>query len=244
MSESQDIFIRGMACYFFNCQATETKSRFHHSTLALLKSLGVEFFKTGPYPSPVDPHPEGELESDGRLIAFIIASHALLEPKNASWKSQGLFRSDYSTGIESESFQISTAPIPANIPDDYNAALQEMALGRREFLRFIIPHVKPRLAFADYVWLSGVQDRHIAAADLRRLFWVTYFGPNYVEHHGIDFFRNIPAWSVEELDGGVLVTVTETFLDFAENEPKQTLKYLKQKFKNIRPNRFKIDPAF
>ena len=55
---------------------------------------------------------------------------------------------------------------------------------------------------------------------------------------------NIPAWCVEELDRGVLVTVTETFLDFAVHEPKETVKYLKQKFKNICPNRSKSIRTF
>ena len=196
MDGNLEIVVRGMACYFFNCQTMEGGARFHHSTLALLKELGVTFYKTGPYPTPLEPHPEQKLKPDGQLISFILASHPLLEPKNASWKNDGAFCSMYRTAVEPESFQISTAPIRADFPDDYDAALQEMALGRRDFLKFIIPHLKPRLAFVDYVWDCGVQDRHIAAADLRRLFWVTYFGPHYVERHGLDFFRNIPAWRV------------------------------------------------
>lgn len=238
-----EIVVRGIDCYFFKCQATEAGTRFHHSTLAILRQLGVEFFKTAPYPAPVEPNPEQELEPDGRLITFILASHRLLESTNPNGNKQGDFVCRYRTALESESFEISTPPLRANFPD-YETALQNMADGRREFLKLVIPYVKPRLAFADHVWDPGVKDRQVEAADLRKLFWATYFSPHYVEHHGMEFFMNIPAWRVEELDGGVLVTVTETFLDFAVNEPKEAVKYLKQKFKNIRPNRFKIHPAF
>ena len=245
MMEDREIVVCGVSCYFADCQATESGGRFHQSTIALLKRLGVVFYKTAPYPSPVDQNPEQKLEPDGELIKIILASHPLLEPTNSSWKDGRDFRASYgTTGGLSGWFKMGSQPLRDDFPD-FSAALQDMANGRREFLKLVIPHVKPRLAYADDTWGGGdVKDRQVEAADLRKLFWVTYFSPHYVAHHGMEFLMNIPAWRVEELDGGVLVTVTEKFLDFAVNEPKETLKYLKQKFKNIRPNRFKIHPAF
>ena len=242
--EDQGIVVRGVSCYFVHCQAMEGGARFHHSTLALLKKLGVLFYQTAPYPSPIEPNPEQKLEPDGQLVKIILASHPLLEPGNPKWNKGAYFQSKYCSGGDlDESFEMDSRSLREDFPD-YEVALQNMADGRREFLKLVTPYVKPRLAFADHVWDPGVKDRQVEAADLRKLFWVTYFSPHYVAHHGMDFFMNIPAWRVEKLDGGVLVTVTETFLDFAVNEPKDTLKYLKQKFKNIRPNRFKIHPAF
>jgi hypothetical protein len=240
--QSNDVVVRGVESAFFNCEATETEQRFHQSAIATLKRLGAVFRKTGPYPSSVEPNPEQKLKTNGQLISFIVVSHYLLEPRNLSWIAD--FQSMYRSTAEPQSFQVSTPPLRRDFPDDYDAALQDIANGHREFLKAVIPQVKPRLALADYVWNYGIKSQHIAAGDLRRLFWVTYFGPHYVEHHGKEFFMNTPAWNVEELDGGILVIVTKKFLDFAENEPTETLKYLKQKFKNIRANRFKIHSSF
>lgn len=237
--------VRGVGCYFIRCESVDPGARLHHSTITLLKQLGVVFYAIGPYPAPIDPNPEQQLEANGKLIGSISTSFHLLEPKDPQWNKDGHFEGRYGNvgGLE-RSFKIGSRSLREDFPN-YHLALQDMANGRRLFLKLVIPHVKPQLAYADDTWGGGdVKDQHVQAADLRKLFWVTYFGAHYVEHHGKEFFMNIPAWSVEELDGGIVVTVTETFLDFAENEPKETLKYLKQKFKNIRPNRFKIHPAF
>ena len=66
----------------------------------------------------------------------------------------------------------------------FEAALQDMANGRREFLKLMVPYVKPHLAFADDTWGGGnVKDQQVDAADLWKLFWVTYFSRHYIEHH-------------------------------------------------------------
>ncbi|MEZ6132433.1 MAG: hypothetical protein R3C59_27530 [Planctomycetaceae bacterium] len=76
------------------------------------------------------------------------------------------------------------------------------------------------------------------------MYWTTYFGPRFVEVHGRDFVLKTPARKTKELEGGVLVIVTEKFLDFATTEPKESLKYLRRNFKGMRANRFRIHAAF
>ena len=239
----RQVVIRGVGCSFYGCRAIDQGPQFNRSMIAILKGMGVVFYKAAPYPPPVEPDPERELEPDGQIVGFSIdASHPVIEPTNPSWNAEGKFFGGYSS-TRPGWFEMGKGHLREDFPD-YEEALQDMASGRREFLKLLIPLVKPDLAQADDVWDDGITPEKIAAVNLRKLYWVTYFGPHFVEHHGRDFFLNIPAWSVEELEDGFLVTVTQTFLEFAENEPKQTLKYLKQKFKNIRPNRFRIHPAF
>jgi hypothetical protein len=239
------VVVRGVGCNFISCERAASGDQFHRSMIALLMQLGVRFHKIAPYPAPIDPHPEEQLEPDGSLIGSINASFHLLAPADPSWNTDGCFEGQYgNVGAPKQSFRMRSLSLRDDFRE-FRLALQDLANGRREFLKLLIPYVKPRLAYADDTWGGGgVKEQQVQAADLRRLFWVTYFGPHYVENYGKEFFMNTPAWSVEELDGGVFITVTETFLDFAENEPKETLKYLKQKFKDIRANRFKIHSAF
>ncbi len=243
--EDREYELHKVCCYFVHCTAINPdEKQFHRSVLGLLKQLGVVFYTTGPYPTPEDPNPELKVEENGSLVKIVLASHRLLKQSNPSWGSDDCFQGMYGALGLDESFLIGARPLCDDFTE-YETAVQDMAHGRREFLKLVIPHVKPCLAYADDTWGGGdVKDKQVEAAQLKRLFWVTYFGPHYVEQHGKEFLMNTPAWRVEELDGGVLVTVTETFLDFARNEQKETLNYLKQKFKNIRPNRFRIHPAF
>ena len=111
-------------------------------------------------------------------------------------------------------------------------------------MRFLLPKVKPQFAYADDVWGTNISKSQVEKGHTPRLYWTTYFGPRFVEVHGRDFLMNTPAWKTEELEGGVLVTATEKFLDFATAEPRECLKYLRQHFKGMRANRFKIHTAF
>jgi len=235
--------VHGVGCQFYGCRAVEPDPNFNKSMIGLLKRLGVEFYSAAPFPPPIDPNPEQKLGPDGRISgSFLLASHRLLEPANPAWNHRWGHLGNYSS-IMPGWFSIGRRLVRDDFPE-YEAALNEMAQGRVEFLKLLIPQVKPDFALADDVWDDGVKQEQLEAANLRKLFWVSYFGPHYVEHHGRKFFLNIPAWRIEELEGGFLVIVTETFLEFARHEPKKTLKYLKQNFKSIRPNRFRIHPSF
>lgn len=239
-----EIGVIGLDCWFVHCTSLEQGSSFNRDAIELLKRVDVIFLKRSPLPSELELDPVADLEPDGRLIGSIPLTHSLLKPLNPSSNMEREFLGKYAVRGLDNSFCISSFASMRDDAPDFEAALQDRAEGRLRFFKMLIPHVKPKMGFVDDVWGSVIKDKQAEAAELKKLFWVTYFGPHYVERHGREFFLNAPAWKVEELDGGVLLRTAETFLEFTKAEPKELIKYLRQKFKGITPNRFNIHPAF
>lgn len=229
--------------YLLRCQlpAVPVKA-FHLASLRLLQHLSCVFLEATPYPPTVHPNPESEVTPEGRVEAWIDFSAPLLAAPNASMEAEA-FLGQYWDTFDERSILVRSGYFKTDTPN-YEASDNALAAGRHEFLRFLLPHYLPELAVVDSIWDHGIKERHLENCELRRLFWTTYFGKKYVEKHGRQFFLDTPAWKVEEIADGILITVTEKYLDFSRNEPKETLKHLRQKFKGIRPNRYKEDPNF
>ncbi len=216
---------------------------FHRNMVQFLREIGARFFKTAPFPPPEEKDPESSIKRNGRLIGSIVCTHPLLGTAIKSDAVKDGFLALYGNGICDKSFRISAEGLRDD-GEGFETNIQHLATGRVEFLKLIVSKMGVQLAFVDDVWGTKFTDKSLAEARCRHLFWTTYFGPSYVEKYGRDFLLNTPAFKTEELEGGVLITVTEKFLDFALNEPKETLKYLRQEFKGMRANRFKIHEAF
>ena len=180
-----DTIVRGVSCFCFHCEGLPGPDGFHIAAIQLLKDLGMIFLETAPFPRAPDPNPFAQLDATGNVYGgFIMATHSLLQPSVKAWNLEEYFECGYGGAVLDRSFKLGFGSLREDMPH-YKSALQDMANGRREFLKLVIPHVAPRLAFADDAWNHGsVKDRHLADADLRRLFWTTYFGPCFVETLG------------------------------------------------------------
>ena len=68
-------------------------------------------------------------------------------------------------------------------------------------------------------------DLRETVADLRVswLFWINYFGREYVEKHGIDYFRKAPFLRIEEIEGGVKCVTRELPFDAIERNRARAL---------------------
>ena len=235
--------VRGIECAFFQCLDGVGQEGFHAEMIQFLLANGATFYKAAPFPPPVEENPNSNLKPEGRLNVSIAMSHAVLHAEDPTKESQAGFLARYGNKAVRNSFRVSCTGWRDDA-DQFEKNIQQLAVSRVAFMKFLIPEVKPKFAYADDVWVSNITDSHLRKSHTPRLYWTTYFGPRFVEMHGHDFLMNTPAWKTEELEGGVLVTVTEKFLDFATAEPKDSLKYLRQKFKAMRANRFRIHEAF
>jgi hypothetical protein len=151
------------------------------------------------------------------------------------WNADEEYFSRYADGILLRSFVIRSGNVN-HLHPHYLEVVFKRALQRLEFFRYLAPMVSPRFGYIDYVWGSVVKEKQLAELTVRKLFWSNYFSEPFAEKYGREFFAQIPAWKVEEFLGGYLITVTESFMDFRINEPKETIKYLRQKFKGISAN--------
>ncbi len=239
----QKFHSRGIECLFAQCsELNGEKAKFFHRAIELLKRADTTFFELGPYPQPPDPNPSQQLNARGNVVASIICLHPLLEPSNpvwieAGWKSGGEFVGGFGNGVLSDSFRIdSLTPMREDFPD-FQEALQDRAERFLNLFEFLLPQVKPRFGRIDDVYGAEVTDKQVENAELKKLFWVTWFGPPYVEKHGKEFFLDAPIYQAKEFEDGVLVRVTERWWDFAENDQKEVIEYFRQKFPKIRANR-------
>ncbi|WP_372724159.1 hypothetical protein [Novipirellula sp.] len=235
--------VRRVDAWFFSCDFEGGVNFFHHKMIQFLYELGAEFYKSAPFPPPIMLDPESKIKPDGRLIGSIRSTHPLLNTAIESDEVKKGFLALYGDGICDKSFRISASGWRDD-REGFETIIQQLATGRVEFLKLIVSKMGVKIAFVDDVWGTKFTDKSLDEVKCRHLFWTTYFGPRYVEKYGREFLLNTPAFKTEELEGGVLITVTEKFLDFALNDPNETLKYLRQEFKGMRANRFKIHEAF
>lgn len=233
----------GISIYAYWCsQPAVAAEHFHLASIRLLQELGCTFLEVAPHPAPPHPNPECEISPEGRLLGSLEFLHRILAaPEDCD--EEAAFVGRYRSLFDKHSFVVWSGFLKTDMPS-FELLENSLTFGRHELLSFLLPYYLPRLAFVDSIWDDGIKERHLENCELRRLFWTTYFGKKYVEKHGRQFFLDTPAWKVEEIADGILITVTEKYLDFSRNEPKETLKHLRQKFKGIRPNRYKEDPNF
>lgn len=235
--------VHDIKCMFAHCTALAgEETKFFHRAVKLLQRLNFTFLKSGPYPQAPDPNPVEEFDEFGEPIGSIDCQHPILEPENpiwheAGWESGGDFAGSFGDGILHDSFYIaSCSPMSERFPD-FQEALQDRAERFLRLFQFLHPHVKPRFGYIDDTYGIDLTDKEVNNAALKRLYWVTWFGPQYLDKHGKDFFLNAPVYQAKEFEGGVLVRVTERWLDFAKIQPKEALAYLRQKFPRMRANR-------
>lgn len=77
----------------------------------------------------------------------------------------------------------------------------------------LYPIVKPRLGYIDET-ISCQNDFHnVDKLVLKKIAWVNFFSPAYIEKYGEQFFLELPAYRTERLaDGGVFVQLTPSIL--------------------------------
>jgi hypothetical protein len=235
--------VRDIRILFAHCRGlVGDRKTFFCRSIELLQKLDTTFLEWGPYPQPPDPKPLGQLNPSGQVNASILCLHPLLEPANLKWKKAGWeqggeFAGKFGNGVLDDSFRVNSAsPMREDFPDFQNA-LQDRVVRFLKLFEFLVPHVKPRFGYVDDVYGEVINDKQVNTADLKKLFWVTWFGPQYLEKHGREFFLDAPVYQAKELEDGVLVRVTEKWWDFAETNPKEALDYFRQKFARIRANR-------
>ena len=77
-------------------------------------------------------------------------------------------------------------------------------------LLFLAKHiysvVKPVFGWVERCWYTGrTKPEHLAKLEIPHIYWANFFGPEYVEKYGKEYFLNAPGWRHEELDdGGIL----------------------------------------
>lgn len=228
---------KGTWTSLFDCKVAHSGAMFDVDVTKRLQQLGIVFYKDDDYPASIVGDPAQQIIDDDSTIIMFAISHACFSSSERGAAEIHKRPPWYMNGKLPRSFRISSTNL-RNRPENADV-IQELALGHAAFLRMAIPEFKPTLALVDQCCLSGgLKAPVIEARKLSRLYWMTYFGPEYVAAHGLDFWMNIPAWRTEEYDGGVLVTVTERYLDFATKEPVESLAYLRHTFPQIIANRF------
>jgi hypothetical protein len=228
----------------FEVSVTSDESEFYRFILDYLCSIGATFYQVAPFPPPIDPNPHSRICQNGRFIGGIEFTHDLINPKSDNfWIREGAMGS-YSICGHDFSFTVGCTGYSERDVVNLEDEIQRLAESRVVFLRRLIQDLKPKFAYVDHTFGSPITDARLASLEIRHLFWTSYYGPQFISKYGLEFFLNVPAWRVEEIGEGVLITVTPQFLTFANEAPKDTLKYMQQKFKGMRANRFAIPKSF
>lgn len=245
MSNHQTPISFTLGAQFYHCKPRTLAKQFHRSIIGILNHTG-KFYEIAPepdVPSVVKMNPYTEITETGSVNGWIDYRHPDLENSPVVQLSPRAFCAQYRDGIHDNSFTLSSHYIGED-----DSGFPELASGLEDrwlgFFRWLIPNVNPKLALIDYTWGTVFSEKQLEATELRKLFWVTYFGPEYVAKYGKQFLLATPCWKAESLHDGVLLQITDHFLEFFKNEPTESLKHLGTSFKGMRPNRFKIDSNF
>jgi hypothetical protein len=228
---------------FLRCEHPDLAEPFHRTVILLLQRLGAEFYRSMPFPQLPNPSPVDDLLPNGKVVGSIHFTHPLLQSIRTDQEVIRDFQALYLMTVLKREITIGSVGVTEAV-EGYRECIQELAVGRIKFAKALIPYTWPCVAFVDETFGVVVNERTLDQCSMRHLFWCTYFGPSYVKMHGLDFFKNAPVWKVDEFEGGVFLIVTEKYLDFTVNEPKECLKYMRQRFTNMQANRFKIDSSF
>jgi hypothetical protein len=194
----------------------------------------------------------GELPYDGEISAFIEHAYQNDEFINApeivkSWGPSFSFRTitrlkyqdikiprpDYITmhcvGFRfGESYNYISVLINFNIFDApehtspyFEAGTQLLLDLGQEFYQYL----KPWYGWVDHTGFDFLSQESIRdRKELDTLYWVNFFGPQYIEKYGADFFLDAPAWKKQKLaDGGVYLQMSEFYTKPVGGEAKRKL---------------------
>jgi len=80
-----------------------------------------------------------------------------------------------------------------------------------EIASSIYPILRPAFGIVDYSGMTGgTIFKEVLACKTKTIYWSTFFGPNFVNKYGREYFLNAPTWKKSELsDGGVLIQLNE-----------------------------------
>jgi hypothetical protein len=114
--------------------------------------------------------------------------------------------------------------------------VDQLALGQLRLACDLCPRTEPVYGWIDErghnapSWGAEGPTPH----DLRFIFWANVFGPKYAEFLGRDFLHNAPGWQLVDLPGGgFLYVVTESYLDWRNNDRGDVLAHFQQRVPNI-----------
>jgi hypothetical protein len=217
---------------------------FHRHMIERLESMGAVFYEVAPFPPPIDKNPRSRIKDDGTFAGSIHFTHSIIDTRSSDGRIKSGFLGAYRLIGFNSSFGISSIGFNSDFVPEYEFELQQLADGRVAFLKELLIPLNPNFAYVDASFGIPITDTRLERLELRHLFWVNYFGKQFIEKYGRDFFLNTPAWRVEEIGEGILIKVTQQFLTFANEAPKDTLKYMQQKFTGMRANRFIIPKSF
>jgi hypothetical protein len=143
-----------------------------------------------------------------------------------------------------------------------------VALGLVNFLLLCNEHLAPTYGWVDEVGYTGPSDERSGRGELEYLFWANLFGPELAKVVGLDFLMQAPSGTVVQLNnGGILYTVTDSFLGWRERaaedvqaqfkhrrrvagaapsppaDPSDVVAYFRQKFPRLRRYRARFLPT-
>jgi hypothetical protein len=120
-------------------------------------------------------------------------------------------------------------------PDIDSPYVEDSALILCTLSKILYTYLKPCYGWVDYPhapFLTGeaIRDR----SELDTLYWINYFGPQYVEKYSKEFLMSIPGWKKEELnDGGIFLQLSP---QLTENDNEKLGDELKEYFSPLKIN--------
>lgn len=207
---------------------TESKSKGHESGVAAVQAalaVGGQFLEY----EEVDPAPESRIEEDGSLD--LTYSHPLLEREVMEFAELRNFPPTAQFHFVADARLVSlTQGGVANEVENLNA----LAKGQLNLALLLWSQLRPQYGWIDESGDNVPNEKDIPQARLSKIFWANCFGPACVKRFGRSLFMDAPGWKKQELeDGSVLYVVTERYLDWWREHPKDVSDYFKGRIPGV-----------
>jgi hypothetical protein len=195
-------------------------------TVDLVKTLGGRFVKAD------DRHPVSSLFTANGFRESLVAEvphETLVSAGRPSEGSSGKVVLVFSKGVPS-------VVVGQSIALSDRGQLDAVAQGVLRFAQLVYNRLQPKYGWGDRTSTRlFLTPQELAATDVRFIFWVNFFGSDYVTHYGRDFFLNAPGWKIEELESGsILYVTTESFTAWEQQKHPEILAYFRTRIAGIK----------
>lgn len=153
---------------------------------------------------------ESEIDDDGDVLGPVDVTHGLLAPEDLDDDVDG------GSGTVAYLHEMKRFSLGQGAGFDSLRAVNKLARKQCEIARGLYSSLRPEYGWIDVCADEAVPVKTLRVREIAYIFWANFYGPEYVDKYGKDFFLKAPGWCKEELDdGGVLYITCKDFVEWA-----------------------------